>query len=117
MRGAVTGGTLGGTLDIFGQVGVPMVDVPEDLHVAGKTGTAEFCDSFAYPRGWCIPRKFPTHSWTALYGPYEDPEVSVIVFVYHGGEGSQVAAPIAGNVMRAYFALKQAQSGSASPTP
>jgi penicillin-binding protein 2 len=112
MRQAVTGGTLGGTLDIFGQPGVPMVDVPEDLHVAGKTGTAEFCDSFAYPLGWCIPRQFPTHSWTALYGPYDDPEVSVIVFVYHGGEGSQVAAPIAGNVIRAYFALKEARQNT-----
>src|SRR5690606_20327244 len=79
MRLAVTEGTLDGDLNIFGQVGVPVLDVPEDLHVAGKTGTAEFCDEFVWPRNWCIPGAFPTHSWTALYAPYEDPEVSVIV--------------------------------------
>jgi penicillin-binding protein 2 len=114
MRLAVTEGTLAGNRRVFGEPNTPIVDVPADLHVAGKTGTAEYCDEFAFPRGWCIPGQFPTHSWTALYGPYEDPEVSVIVFVYHGGEGSHVAAPIAGNILRAYFELKalDAQAGS-----
>jgi penicillin-binding protein 2 len=114
MRQAVTEGTLAGNRRVFGEPNTPIVDVPADLHVAGKTGTAEYCDEFAWPRGWCIPGQFPTHSWTALYGPYEDPEVSVIVFVYHGGEGSHVAAPIAGNILRAYFELKalDAQAGS-----
>ncbi len=106
MRLAVTEGTLSGNRQVFGEPQLPIVDVPPDLHVAGKTGTAEYCDAFAWPRGWCIPGAFPTHSWTALYGPYEDPEVSVIVFVYHGGEGSHVAGPVAGNIMRAYFELK-----------
>jgi penicillin-binding protein 2 len=114
MRLAVTEGTLAGNRRVFGEPNTPIVDVPADLHVAGKTGTAEYCDEFAFPRGWCIPGQFPTHSWTALYGPYEDPEVSVIVFVYHGGEGSHVAAPIAGNILRAYFELQalDAQAGS-----
>ena len=106
MRKAVVDGTLSGNLNIYGQLG-PVIDVPADLHVAGKTGTAEYCDSFAYPRGWCIPGAFPTHAWTLLYAPYEKPEVSVIVFVYHGGEGSRMAAPIAGNILRAYFELKK----------
>jgi penicillin-binding protein 2 len=107
MRKAVVDGTLSGNRQVFNQLSLPIVNVPEDLHVAGKTGTAEFCDNFAFPRGWCVPENFPTHSWTALYAPYEDPEVSVIVFVYHGGEGSHMAAPIAGDILRAYFQLKQ----------
>ena len=114
MRKAVVDGTLSGDLNIYGQVGVPILDLPADLHVAGKTGTAEYCDAFAYPRGWCIPGIFPTHAWTALYAPYENPEVSVIVFVYHGGEGSRMAAPIAGAIMRAYFELKQLDAQKAA---
>lgn len=110
MRRAVTQGTLAGGLNIFGET-APIINLPADIHIAGKTGTAEFCDAFAYPRGWCIVGNFPTHSWTALYGPYENPEVSVIVFVYHGGEGSKMAAPIAANILRAYFELKQIDSG------
>jgi penicillin-binding protein 2 len=114
MRQAAVDGTLAGDLNIYGQVGVPILDLPADLHVAGKTGTAEYCDAFAYPRGWCIPGLFPTHAWTALYAPYEKPEVSVIVFVYHGGEGSRMAAPIAGAIMRAYFELKQLDAQKAT---
>lgn len=106
MRRAVVDGTLSGDRNVFGQIGVPKLDLPADLSVAGKTGTAEYCDAFAYPRGWCIPGEFPTHAWTALYAPYEDPEVSVIVFVYKGGEGSLMAGPIAGDILRAYFELK-----------
>ncbi len=117
MRKAVVDGTLSGDLNVFGEVGVPVIDVPADLHVAGKTGTAEYCDSFAFPRGWCIPGAFPTHSWTMLYAPYEDPEVSVIVFVYHGGEGSRTAAPIAGNILRAYFDLKQLDAENSGSNP
>jgi len=112
MRQVVVDGTLAGDLNIYGQVGVPVLDVPADLQVAGKTGTAEFCDDFAYPRGWCIPGEFPTHAWTTLYAPYEDPEVSVIVFVYQGGDGSRMAAPIAGEILRAYFELQAQDAAS-----
>jgi len=115
LRMAVTEGTLEGDLNIFGEVGVPVIDVPEDLHVAGKTGTGEYCDAIAYPQNLCIPGAFPTHSWTALYAPYENPEVSVLVFIYHGGEGSRMAAPIAGNILRAYFDLKEADAESPAP--
>ncbi len=115
LRLAVTEGTLSGDRNIYGEIGIPILDVPADLHVAGKTGTAEYCDQFAYAQKWCIPGNFPTHSWTALYAPYEDPEVSVIVFIYHGGEGSHMAAPVAGNILRAYFEYKQLDANNPSP--
>lgn len=115
LRLAVTEGTLSGNRQVFGEIGIPILDVPEDLHVAGKTGTAEYCDNFAWEQKWCIPGTFPTHSWTALYAPYEDPEVSVIVFVYHGGEGSHMAGPIAGNIIRAYFEYKQLDANNPAP--
>ncbi len=111
----MTEGTLSGNRQVFGEIGIPILDVPEDLHVAGKTGTAEYCDSYAFAQKWCIPGTFPTHSWTALYAPYEDPEVSVIVFVYHGGEGSHMAEPVAGNILRAYFEYKQLDANNPNP--
>lgn len=116
LRLAVTEGTLSGDRQVFGEIGIPILDLPEDLHVAGKTGTAEYCDNYAYAQKWCIPGEFPTHSWTALYAPYEDPEVSVIVFVYRGGEGSLMAGPIAGNIMRAYFEYKQLDANNPNPS-
>lgn len=83
------------------------------IRTAGKTGTAEFCDRIAREKGWCsfddiLQRKIlPTHSWYVGYAPADDPEIVVAVFLYHGGEGSQWAAPTACNIMAAYFEVGQ----------
>jgi penicillin-binding protein 2 len=80
------------------------LDVP-GIPVAGKTGTAEFCDS--YPS--CLDRDgrvLTSHAWFTAYAPARDPEIAVIVFVYGGGEGSQVALPITGEILRYYFGLQ-----------
>ena len=52
------------------------------LEVAGKTGSAE------NPGG-------AAHSWFVAFAPASNPQVAVCVLVEHGGEGSQVAGPIA----------------------
>lgn len=97
MRLAVTD-TLHGTLnDIFG-------DFP--VAVAGKTGTAEYCDDVALAANRCTFGNWPTHSWTLAYAPYEDPEIIIMAFMYNGGEGASVAGPVVGRVMEAYFELK-----------
>jgi peptidoglycan glycosyltransferase len=57
--------------------------------VGGKTGTAEN-----------VPGE-PPHAWFTGIAPAEDPSVVVAVVVEHAGQGSSVAAPIAGSVIRA----------------
>ena len=52
------------------------------------------------------PGNWPTHSWYVGYAPYEDPEIAVVAFVYNGGEGASVAAPIVQKIMQVYFELK-----------
>lgn len=74
--------------------------------VAGKTGTAEYCDDIAAPLNLCVPGQWPAHAWFTAYAPYEDPEIIIIAFVYNGGEGSQVALPIVIKTMEEYFRLK-----------
>ena len=81
------------------------------VNVAGKTGTAEYCDDLAFPLGLCVPGNWPAHAWYVGYAPYEDPEVIVLAFVYNGGEGSAVAAPIVKEVLDAYFKLKSQRGG------
>lgn len=61
----------------------------EDIPVAGKTGTAE------------SGVEGESHAWFIAFAPYDDPVVAVAVLVEHGGRGSTVAAPIAGEVIRA----------------
>jgi penicillin-binding protein 2 len=79
-----------------------------DIPSAGKTGTAEYCDNVAQAKGLCISESWPTHAWYVGYAPFEDPEIVVVAFVYNGGEGASVAAPIVLEVMQAYFDLKAA---------
>ncbi|MFN2121395.1 MAG: penicillin-binding transpeptidase domain-containing protein [Anaerolineales bacterium] len=99
MRLAVT--DPGGTLhQVFG------VDYPLPIAVAGKTGTAEYCDDVALKANRCQFGQWPTHSWTLAFAPYEDPEIVIMAFEYNGGEGASVAAPVVGQLMQAYFELK-----------
>ena len=73
---------------------------------AGKTGTAEYCDNVAQAKNLCTPNNWPTHAWYVGYAPYDNPEIVVVAFVYNGGEGASVAAPIVHKVLDAYFQLK-----------
>lgn len=103
MRAAVTEGTLE---DIFENISIP---------VAGKTGTAEYCDTFANEKGLCIPGSWPSHAWTIAYAPYDNPEIAVVAFAYNGGEGASVAGPIVRRTLEAYFELKTIDSRASLP--
>lgn len=103
MRRAVTNGTLARE---FRNV---------TIAVAGKTGTAEYCDEYANAKNLCIPGNWPSHAWTVAYAPYEDPEIAVVAFVYNGGEGASVAGPIVRQVIEAYFMLKRVDTELSSP--
>lgn len=62
------------------------------ISTACKTGTAEFGD----------PNN-RTHAWFTVYAPVENPQISVTVLVEGGGEGSNVAAPIAKKILEKWF--------------
>lgn len=59
------------------------------VQVGGKTGTAE-----SGVEGL-------SHAWFIAIAPVDDSSIAVAVVVEFGGQGSQVAAPIAGDVIRA----------------
>jgi len=80
------------------------------IAIAGKTGTAEYCDDVANAKGLCVPGLWPAHGWTVAYAPYDNPEIAILAFFYNGGEGGRVAAPTVKSVMDAYFALKAVDS-------
>jgi penicillin-binding protein 2 len=88
----------------------------KEIQTAGKTGTAEYCDNVAQSKNLCQPGNWPTHAWFVGYAPYEDPEIAVVAFVYNGGEGASVAAPIARKIMEAYFELKAIDAGEPEVT-
>jgi penicillin-binding protein 2 len=69
-------------------------------HVAAKTGTAQ------NPHG-------ASHSWFVAYAPVENPEIAVTVLCENMGGGSVFAAPIAGRLLRTWFARKKKPRGPA----
>ena len=83
-----------------------------DIPVAGKTGTAEAGGTEAEP-----------HSWFAAYAPADDPEIALVVMAENAGEGSTVAAPLARQVVEAYYGLPlselppEAEPDYEPPTP
>ena len=105
MRGVVTGGTASRA---FGGFGIP---------TAGKTGTAD--------QPTCAPDEVAVfgpgcgrlaHAWFIAYAPVEDPAIAIAVLVERGGgvdqaTGGRVAAPVARQVLEAFFKLYPAASG------
>lgn len=115
---AVRAGTrLAVTDPAFGTLHDLFADFP--IAVAGKTGTAEYCDDVARAANRCQFGAWPTHSWTLAYAPYEDPEIIVLAFAYNGGEGASVAGPMVARMIEAYFEIKALDiaQGNALPSP
>lgn len=71
-----------------------------DVEVGGKTGTSQNTPG----RGL----RARDHAWFAALAPVGAPEVVVVVLVEHGGRGGQVAAPLAGQILRGIFLGKSA---------
>lgn len=102
MRLAVTSGTAQAS----------WTHLPTEVAVAGKTGTAEFCEANEAGTD-CIRDKdgnLMTHAWFVAFAPYEQPEIAVVVFIDGRGvgrviEGSQEAAPVAADIIRTYYGL------------
>jgi penicillin-binding protein 2 len=80
----------------------------KEVKVAGKTGTAQVVampEDFKRGERNRIPIKFRDHAWFVAYAPVEDPKISVVVLVEHGGFGASAAAPIAKKVIERYLNL------------
>jgi penicillin-binding protein 2 len=86
--------------------------------IACKTGTAELGDGSS-----------DTHAWLTAFAPADNPQISITVMVERGGEGSDVAAPVVGDILKEWFnetntlvprypnyPFKTIQSLSVSPT-
>lgn len=68
--------------------------------IAGKTGTAQVVSL----QQETSRHEHQDHAWFVAYAPYDDPQIAVAVLVEHGGHGGRAAAPIAADMIAAYFA-------------
>ena len=77
-----------------GGTGWPLFDFQPK--VACKTGTAESHGNNADP-----------HAWFTVFAPFENPEIALTVLVENSGQGSDIAAPIAKEILKMYFERKE----------
>jgi penicillin-binding protein 2 len=109
----MTVNTLGGTAYEYAR--------SQTIEYAGKTGTAEVRsrrkkqEDEVELRDWHPSR---SHAWFAGYAPARNPEIAIVVLIEHGGQGGKVAAPVAQQVIEAYFQLAgRAGSGATTAPP
>jgi penicillin-binding protein 2 len=75
-----------------------------NVEVAGKTGTAQVVGlDVPSSGGGHKSKERKDHAWFVCYAPAGEPEIAVVVLVEHGGHGGEVAAPIARQILEAYF--------------
>lgn len=86
-----------------------------DVRVAGKTGTSQVV-KLGEDRKRRLAYEYQDHALFTAFAPYDKPEVAVAVVVEHGGGGGAVAAPIAGQILRAWFDLKKPAAPRQAPT-
>lgn len=82
-----------------GGTGWPLFDFvvgKNKIQVACKTGTAESHAKSGMP-----------HAWISAFAPFDNPEIAVTVLIEEGGQGSDVAGPIAKDILKAYFERSQ----------
>lgn len=74
-----------------------------DITVAGKTGTSQVVSLKRFQSHEKVPYKDRDHAWFSGYAPAENPEVVVAVLLEHSGGGGANAAPVARQILAAYF--------------
>jgi penicillin-binding protein 2 len=79
-------------VSVVGPAGTGGMAMVPGIPVGGKTGSAQ------------NPQGLKTHALFIACAPIDDPVIAVAVVVENAGHGGSVAAPIAGNVLRCFFA-------------
>jgi penicillin-binding protein 2 len=76
-----------------------------EVETAGKTGTAQF------------GAQNKTHSWYSSFGPYENPEIAMVILVEGGGEGHDWAVPVTKEIYDWYFSRNQVPDNETDDQP
>jgi penicillin-binding protein 2 len=78
----------------------------EGVEFCGKTGTAQLISTEGQKKLGALKRHLTDNAWFVGYAPRRNPEIVVAVLVEHGEHGSSAAAPVARDIIRAYYDKK-----------
>ncbi len=81
----------------------------EGVEFCGKTGSAQVISAEGLKRAG-RQRRFSDNAWFVGYAPRRNPEIVVAVLVEEGEHGASAAAPVARDVIKAYYEKKAKRS-------
>lgn len=86
-----------------------------DLQICGKTGSAQLISNDALKANKALGQSLPDNAWFIGFAQRESPEIVVSV-LFEGGKHGNFAAPIARDIIKAYFD-KKARNAPPPPKP
>lgn len=81
----------------------------QNVEFCGKSGTAQVIGYNTRDR-LGMQKQFKDNAWFVGYAPRRNPEIVVAVLVQGGGHGGEAAAPIARDIVKAYYDKKNAHT-------
>jgi penicillin-binding protein 2 len=92
----------------------------QNIEFCGKSGTAQIINYDLRSR-LGKQKEFKDNGWFVGYAPRRNPEIVIAVLVQGGGHGSEISAPIARDIVKAYYDKKtsrqQPQTTAENPAP
>jgi penicillin-binding protein 2 len=82
------------------------------IEMCGKTGSVQVVGQKDTSKAGSLAYEKRDHAWFAGFAPRQDPKIVVVVFVEHGLHGSSAAAPLARDLVAAYFGLADSRPRS-----
>jgi penicillin-binding protein 2 len=81
----------------------------EGVEFCGKTGSAQVISAEGLKRAG-RQRRFSDNAWFVGYAPRRNPEIVVAVLIEGGEHGASAAAPVARDIIKAYYDKKSRRS-------
>jgi len=82
----------------------------EGIEFCGKTGSAQLISNEGKQRaGHVSGKQLVDNAWFVGFAPRRNPEIVVAVLVEHGVHGATAAAPVARDIIKAYYDKKSSQ--------
>ena len=94
-------------LVVHGRHGTARHVAVKGIDFSGKTGTAQAPEYRPNAPKAILNWLKQDHAWFASFAPSDNTKIVVVVFIEHGGGGGKVAAPVARDVIKAYYHLYQ----------
>ncbi len=92
-------------LVVNGEHGTGKLAKIQGIDVCGKTSTVQVIgkETLKTKVKNKKERRWNNHAWFGAFAPRNDPEIVVVVMIEHSGGGGEIAAPIAGEIIKMYF--------------